>query len=270
VRVGIRYDPSAVSNPNNLKLFHWEGGHWVDVTDHVDTANDIVYGVVTSLSPFFVGEPMPEPAPPSLPIPSFKTTISRIWASTITVTSPNGGENWMVGTFQTITWTSDGRDDQVKIILSRDGATTWETIVSSIRNDGNHRWKLTGPAATDVLIRVVSTKNEDVMDVSDANFTIVMPTITISPDSPNGGEDWGIGTRQTITWMSDGVTSLVRIDLSRDGGNTWRNIIPYTKNDGQYIWRVTGPATNEATIRVSTTSRAVFDVSDADFTISGS
>jgi Leucine-rich repeat (LRR) protein len=54
VTVGIPYDPSE-PNPKNLKLFHWEGGHWQDVTTTVDTVKHIVYGEVSSFSWFFIG-----------------------------------------------------------------------------------------------------------------------------------------------------------------------------------------------------------------------
>jgi parallel beta-helix repeat protein len=53
VEVCIPYNPSE-PNPENLKLFHWEG-NWVDRTTHVDTDNHYVCGYVTSLSWFFIG-----------------------------------------------------------------------------------------------------------------------------------------------------------------------------------------------------------------------
>ena len=55
VRVGVPYDPSATQNPGNLRLFHWNGSSWEDVTTSVDTTNNIVYGEVNSLSWFFIG-----------------------------------------------------------------------------------------------------------------------------------------------------------------------------------------------------------------------
>jgi hypothetical protein len=186
----------------------------------------------------------------------------------ITVISPNGGENWVIGTTQSINWISDGIHGQVRIDLSLDGGNTWKTIVNSTPNDGNQAWKVTGPDTADARIRVVSVNNQDVYDVSDANFTIASPTITTV--SPNGGENWDVGTSQPITWISEGGTGLVRIDLSRDGGSTWKTIIPSTLNDGSQSWKVTGPATAEARIRViSINNRDIFDISDADFTIAG-
>ena len=54
ITISLSYDPS-IPNPQNLKLFHWYGGHWVDVTTSVDTVAHIVHGQVNSLSWFFIG-----------------------------------------------------------------------------------------------------------------------------------------------------------------------------------------------------------------------
>ena len=61
VTVGISYDESQVSDEESLVLFHWNGSEWEDVTTSVDTVENILYGQVASLSPFFVGEPSVSP-----------------------------------------------------------------------------------------------------------------------------------------------------------------------------------------------------------------
>jgi len=57
ITLGIEYDESQVENEESLRLFHWNGSEWEDVTTSVDTVENIVYGEVDSLSPFFIGEP---------------------------------------------------------------------------------------------------------------------------------------------------------------------------------------------------------------------
>ncbi|MBI4743744.1 MAG: fibronectin type III domain-containing protein [Actinobacteria bacterium] len=59
IRVTFPYDESQVTGAEaDLRLFHWEGGIWKDVTVlPVDTANNLITGEVTSLSPFSVGSP---------------------------------------------------------------------------------------------------------------------------------------------------------------------------------------------------------------------
>ena len=193
--------------------------------------------------------------------------VAQLWPGpSITVVSPNGGEQWSNGSTQTITWTSDGLSGQVRIDLSQDGGTTWKTIISSTPNDGNQPWKVTGQATTEARIRVVSAADRAVLDASDANLSIDLPTMTVV--SPNGGDNWEIGTIQNITWTSDGLSGQVKIELSRDGGTTWRTIVYSTPNDGSQPWKVIGQATTEARIRVvSATNRAVLDVGDANFSI---
>ena len=213
------------------------------------------------------GTPTSTPTPESTSTPTPLPTPTPTPAPPIAVTSPNGGENWITGTTQTITWTSAGLSGQVKIELSRDGGTTWKTIIFSTPNDGSQPWKVTGQATTEARIRVVSVTNRAVLDVSDANLSIGLPSITVV--SPNGGDNWAIGTTQKITWTSDGLSGSVKIELSRDGGTTWKTIIFSTPNDGSQPWKVIGQATTEVRIRVvSVTNRAVFDISDAIFTIS--
>lgn len=46
-----------MANEKKLRLFHHEGGRWVDITTSLDTVNNIICGVVTSLSPFLLAEP---------------------------------------------------------------------------------------------------------------------------------------------------------------------------------------------------------------------
>jgi hypothetical protein len=188
-------------------------------------------------------------------------------APTIKISSPNGGETLKIGTKKTITWkTSSDLAGRVRIDLSTDGGATWKTIIPSTKDDGSEAWKVTGPPTNQAMIKVMSHLNPDVYDISDANFTIAAPTIRVI--SPNGGENWEQGTSKTITWTSTDLVDNVRIDLSRDGGITWRALKGSTSNDGSFSWKVSGPATNQARIRVLSKSYpTISDVSDANFTI---
>jgi hypothetical protein len=182
----------------------------------------------------------------------------------IVVTSPDGGENWELFSVQTITWTSTGVSGPVKIELSRDGGATWTTIIPLTPNDGSQRWRILRGATTQARIKVSSIANPTMFDISNANFTIVEPSITVT--SPGGGESWKIGSTQTITWDSTSVL-LVKIELSRDSGATWTTIAASIANHGSKSWKVTGPATTNARIRVVSLSNSASDISNADFTI---
>ncbi len=183
----------------------------------------------------------------------------------ITITAPNGAESWNAGTTQTITWTSVGVTGNVKIEISRNGGTTWSTIIASTPDDGTHDWAVTGPATTTARIRVSSVTTPATNDISDDDFTITQILALIIP---NGGESWNVGSTQTIKWASGGVAGNVKIEISRDGGTTWAVIIASTANDGTHNWMVTGPGTATARIKITSVSTpGANDISDADFTI---
>jgi uncharacterized repeat protein (TIGR01451 family)/uncharacterized repeat protein (TIGR02543 family) len=105
-------------------------------------------------------------------------TANFVSLSSITVTSPNGAENWNVGSIQTITWTSSGITGGVSIDISRDGGSSWSEIITSTANDGSQSWTVAGPATTQARIRVRSTSDGGIRDMSNGNFNIS----SLSPD----------------------------------------------------------------------------------------
>ncbi|MCW8803918.1 MAG: T9SS type A sorting domain-containing protein, partial [Ignavibacteriaceae bacterium] len=92
--------------------------------------------------------------------------------SSVSVQSPNGGELWVVGETEDITWTGINVDD-VKIELSTDNGTNWSTIIGSTPNNGTYAWTVTAQDSSDeCLIRITNVANGFVYDVSDGAFTI--------------------------------------------------------------------------------------------------
>jgi hypothetical protein len=192
-------------------------------------------------------------------------------ANSITVLVPNGGETWPVNTTQTIQWTSSGVSGNLKIELSRNGGSTFETLFAETPNDGSQSWTVTGPATTQARVKISSVATPAVNDQSNANFTISNPppaSMTVSV--PNGPENWPLGTTKTIQWTSQNVAGNVRIELSRDGGATFETLFASTVNDGSESWSVAGSPTIKARIKVSSVDApTVNDQSDLNFVISG-
>lgn len=100
---------------------------------------------------------------------------------TITVTAPNGGEDWAIGSEQDITWTSTGTPGNVKIELSRNNGSTWEPIIASTADDGTYAWTVTAAATVQGLVKISSVSTPAVNDQSDAVFTISTTTRQIPP-----------------------------------------------------------------------------------------
>jgi hypothetical protein len=99
----------------------------------------------------------------------------------------------------------------------------------------------------------------------------VAPTVAVT--SPNGGETLTTGTSATLTWTAtdDVAVANVKIELSRDGGATFSEVIAASApNTGSYNWTVTSPAVATATIRVTAEDvncHTSADTSDAVFAI---
>ncbi len=193
-----------------------------------------------------------------------------IAAPFVTVSSPNGLETWYTGESHPVIWTSGGFAGNVKIEINRTYSTgAWETIIASTGNTGSYAWTVTGPASTQARIRVSSVNTPATNDVSDNNFTVAVPSITVT--APNGGEFWSIGSVQSLLWTSAGVSGNVNIELNRTyPSGTWQMLAANSTNDGFESWTVTGPTTLQARLRVtSVAAPSVSDVSDNNFTIAG-
>jgi hypothetical protein len=204
-------------------------------------------------------------------------------SATITVTSPNGTENWSAGTYQNITWSYTGNPGTyVKIELLKGESEAVNRIITSSRSvgsggSGSCSWLVpsTQTSGTDYEVRI--TSNSAIIDTSDDYFTITgPPPPAIKVVSPNGGVSWPAGTSQTITWNYTGNPgTYVKIELLKNG--VVDRVISSSRSkgsggSGSYSWLVPSTQTGGSEYRVritSTSNSAITDTSDNNFTIVG-
>jgi hypothetical protein len=105
-------------------------------------------------------------------INDISNAVFTISGGSVTVLSPNGGETWVIGSTQTIQWSSTGLSGKVKIELSRDGGTTWTLLFNNVVNTGSKTWKVTKPATAQARIRISGVSDPQAVDSSNANFAI--------------------------------------------------------------------------------------------------
>lgn len=202
---------------------------------------------------------------------------SAVSESTFTIfegfalTSPNGGENWEVGTDHPVTWDSTGSLGAVRLEYSTDNGGSWSYIIDSTDNDGSHLWTIPDAVSTQCLVRISEASDGDPTDMSDGTFSI----IAVGADSltltyPNGGESFTGGDRETITWtFTGGGVANVQLAYSIDNGSTWITITGSTANDGSYAWTVPGTPSTNCRVRVGdATDNDPVSQSNAVFTIS--
>jgi M6 family metalloprotease-like protein len=199
----------------------------------------------------------------------------------ISITSPNGGETWMANSTQTIQWTYTGNPGTgVKIQLLKEGKLDRVIATNAppgTGGKGSFSWKIPAgiPSAADYKIRIKSITQADVSDSSDSNFTISVPLVTsIKLTSPNGGESWGAGHSQIITWTYTGDPgSKVKIELLKSG-KLDRTITTTASigvgGSGSYPWDIPLKLAAGTAYKIkimSTSNNEWTDNSDKNFTI---
>jgi len=148
-------------------------------------------------------------------------------APSITVLSPNGGERWVFGQVNDITWKSSGVKNAYIHLSSSNGATCRLAVVPA--EQGRHSIRITENQMCPRVIAagqqykiLIVTESKEVQDESDRFFSIVSPQQAplITVLSPNGGERWVVGGTHTLRWTSDTESGRVVIDILDDRGKS--------------------------------------------------
>jgi hypothetical protein len=209
-------------------------------------------------------------------------TIIDTLPPTVTVVRPDGGEKLFAGTPYLIEWTAsdNGVLSFFDVLYSVDAGVTYTPVPGCSGVSGVLRsctWNSPGPTSTTARVRVVATDaaSNAGTDNSNSNFTIANGSGSITVTTPNTTVDVGIGSTQQIKWNHTlGPNAYVRIELSRDGRESWESISGAFKNTGgsssTFDWVVTGPkAIAQSRVRVTwVNGPTVSDTSDVDFSVS--
>ncbi|MDR3667735.1 MAG: FISUMP domain-containing protein, partial [Ignavibacteriaceae bacterium] len=192
-------------------------------------------------------------------------SIRCIKDGSVSLQSPNGGENWQAGSNHNITWTSTYFTN-VKIDFSTDNGSTWSTVIASTPSSaGSYNWTIPNSPSTLCKVRVSDAIDTTIMSIITSVFTISpAPAITIS--SPIGGEVWNVTEVHSITWTSTSVLT-VKIDYTTDEGSTWIPVFSVPASSGSYDWTVPNTP-GQCKVRISDEGNSILNsISTNDFTI---
>jgi hypothetical protein len=106
---------------------------------------------------------------------TFTINASSVGTTSLTVTSPNGGEVWREGELHDITWTNQGENDEAKIFLEttdQKGDTKKEQLASIAASAGTISWAVPALGEQPLQARII-VEAEGVADISDAPFVIL-------------------------------------------------------------------------------------------------
>jgi len=132
-------------------------------------------------------------------------TIAPNLVKSITMTAPNGGESWAVGSSHNVTWTSTGTIANVMIEYSTNSGSNYISVMASTANTGSYTWTVPNAPAATCLVRVSDASNSSINDVSNGTFTIrTGPSPALKNDfNGDGNEDilWrNIATGENLVW----------------------------------------------------------------------
>ncbi len=195
----------------------------------------------------------------------------------VTVVSPNGGENFEAGTTTNISWTSSSGVLKVDLYYSLDLGATFNLIASNQNNGGSYSWAVPDVSSNSALIRIDGRDGTGVVatDLSDAAFSIykveVLPAISLI--QPNGGETLTADSIFNIEWTSVGAVESVNVYYSLDNGLNYTSIATGQTGSGSFAWTVPNVDSTNALVRVDALiSNAVVaaDISETTFIIESS
>ena len=190
----------------------------------------------------------------------------EIFKPKVTVTAPNGGEQWVTGTTQSIRWTSSDMLN-VKIDYSTNNGTNWISVITSVpAGDGSYAWTIPNTPSTNCKVRISDLANGSYADTSDNVFSIILPKVTVT--SPNGGEQWIVGATQNITWTSSNVAN-VKLEYTTNNGTNWNSVLTSTPaSAGSFVWTIPNTPSTNCKVRISDVTNSSFaDASDNVFSI---
>lgn len=209
----------------------------------------------------------------SILLGGFLLFAATLFASSVTVVSPNGGEVWKKGCPAVIQWTlTNPSSVKIELYKGNSYATTicYQTAAGASSFTWTVPWNLLTNSEYKVKITCWNTGTAD-YDFSDGFFTINTGEIVVN--SPNGGETWQAGTTQTILYTTAGICTNLRIELWK--GGVYKSLITETASPtSSFSWVI--PATiqpgTDYKIKIlagtnSGTNIGPFDFSNASFAI---
>jgi len=167
---------NGIGGGENYSVYH------VDLeSDSVTGTDDQEYWVIAQYNNFDYGNGIGAPnltgGDPVAAFFRYSHTISGQTPTSIVVTSPNGGEEWKVASDKEITWTSQNVTGTIFIEYSKDNFTSdINEIAPDEPNDGSYMWlDIPDDPSTTVRVRISSTGDPGINDISDEDFTIYGP-----------------------------------------------------------------------------------------------
>ncbi|MBN2103199.1 T9SS type A sorting domain-containing protein [bacterium] len=270
------HPPSKV----NILLSTDAGSNWLESPIASDIANTGSYSWIVSDVPSTECLIKIEDASDGLPY-DLSNHPFTICSSPLVPASPSDLEAHLLPGQVHLTW-EDNSDDEDGFVIQKKylpciiSENYWHTI--DTLNSDVTSYQTDAPASLNqtFYFRVFAFNeygNSAYSNTDEVKGNLLLVSITI--ESPNGGEEWTPGSSQDITWSSFWSTSAYKIDqvtirYSTDGGSHW--VVPpiasIIENTGSYSWTVPNTASDQCLIKIEDASDGnPYDLSNEPFLI---
>ncbi|KAA3610333.1 MAG: T9SS C-terminal target domain-containing protein [Calditrichaeota bacterium] len=167
-------------------------------------------------------------------------SIVAAGSATITLSVPNGGEQWEAGRVKRINWSSTDVAN-IKIEFSFNNGNGFNVVEASVpATPAFYEWTLPALVSNQCLIRLSAVANADINDVSTSTFAIIdttAPAFTnfdYSEDEQKGSEspvtievidNTGVDY-VSLFYKQGGETNFTEVDMSLFSGNVYQGAVP--------------------------------------------
>jgi photosystem II stability/assembly factor-like uncharacterized protein len=155
-------------------------------------------------------------------------------SAAISLSAPNGGENWQYGTTRNIQWTSTNISN-IRIEYRTSPSSAWQTVVASTpASTGSYAWAIPNAPSTQARVRITDLGTGTIADSSDANFSITVAAIAAQPTSINFGTvPVGQSRVEILTLTNNGSAPLVVSSVTASNASFIAGRTSFTIGTGQ-------------------------------------
>ncbi|MBL7109513.1 MAG: hypothetical protein ISS11_04645 [Candidatus Marinimicrobia bacterium] len=152
----------------------------------------------------------------------------------ISLTYPIGGELLSSGYKTNIRWENKNlKKNTVNLSYSVDGKKNWKIIANDVPGIGLYDWEIPEVLSENCHIKISSTENTEISDVSDLPFTITTSPL-IYVNTPNKGDIWDAGETYRVKWDSYNLESnMVNILYSINVESDWELLVSKIDDTGR-------------------------------------
>ncbi|WP_426750281.1 polysaccharide deacetylase family protein [Myxococcus sp. Y35] len=106
-------------------------------------------------------------------VDDFGLTETTAPAGRLVLDAPAGGEEFVVGQEVEVKWSTHGDVRALDVAYSPNGSASWVPVATSVENTGRFIWHVPDVPSQEAMLRIASTDDGTIADVSDAPFRIV-------------------------------------------------------------------------------------------------